>query len=253
MNADAKRQVNIEPDEYAANELAAELFGTIVCQAVADSGQCSVALAGGTTPHALYQLLASQAPMSGLPWDRLEVFWGDERDVPHDHVESNYGMAQRTLLDHVPVPPTQIHPMPADAQDIQSAAAEYEQVIRRVVPAGPDGTPQFDLILLGVGGDGHTASLFPDTPAVDETEKLVMGQHVSVLGRSRMTFTFPLINAARNVLFQITGEDKAEVVADLLSEQRRGVSKLPAARVQPAGKLYVVLDRDAARKAEAEE
>ncbi|MCK4602877.1 MAG: 6-phosphogluconolactonase, partial [Phycisphaerae bacterium] len=201
------QQFMVEPTAVEATRLVANLFESIVCEAVAAHGTCHLALAGGTTPHALYQVLADQAVTGALPWSQTGVFFGDERDVPQDHVESNYHMAQRTLLDNVPIEPSRVYPMPADAENLETAAGEYEQVIRKTVTPGADGIPQFDLILLGMGGDGHTASIFPYTDAVKERKKLVMSHFVPVLGRNRMTFTFPLINAALNVILLVTGED----------------------------------------------
>ncbi len=199
-----------------ATDKAAELFKQAICQAVADRRVCNLALAGGTTPH--------------------------------DHVDSNYHMAQRVLLDNAPIPPEQVNPMPADGEDLNAAAVEYEQIIRRIVPG--DDVPQFDLILLGMGGDGHTASLFPRTDALGESHKLVVSHHVPVLGRNRMTFTYSLINAARHVMFLITGDDKAEAVAAVLGDDKHARREIPAAHVNPIdGKLTIVLDAAAARKA----
>ena len=246
--SNTERRVLVEPTAAEATEVAAELFKTAVCDSVGERGKCRLALAGGTTPHALYQLLAEQWPAAEVPWPDVEVFFGDERNVPQDDIESNYGMAQRTLLDHVPVPPHQIHPMSADAEDLDAAAADYEQMIRHIVPAGSDGIPKFDLVLLGMGGDGHTASLFPGTEALHERSRLVVSHFVQVLGRHRMTVTFPLINAGRNVILMVTGDDKAEAVAALLGDDPQRKKRFPAAAVQPAeGKLYLVLDADAAR------
>ena len=236
------------PSGEQATDKAAELFKQAVCQAVADRRVCNVALAGGTTPHDLYQKLAADVYDCDVPWASVNVFFGDERDVPHDHVDSNYHMAQRSLLDNAPIPPEQVNPMPADAEDLDAAAVEYEQIVRRIVGGEP--TPQFDLILLGMGGDGHTASLFPRTDALSESHKLVVSQHVPVLGRNRMTFTYPLINAARHVMFLITGEDKADAVAAVLGDDKRARKEIPAAHVNPVdGKLTIVLDAAAARKA----
>ncbi len=244
------QQVLVEKTSSDATDLVAELFETIVCEATAERNVCRIALAGGTTPHELYEKLAAKAVTSVLPWPQVEVFFGDERDVPQDHVESNYGMVQRTLLDHIPVEPGNIFPMPADAEDLDAAAKEYEKVIRDNVPAGPGGVPQFDLVLLGMGGDGHTASLFPFTDAVKEKKRLVVAHFVSVLGRNRMTFTFPLINAARTILLLVTGEDKADAVAALLGEDKDARKDLPTAQLSPKdGKLIIVLDAAAARKA----
>ena len=235
------------PSGEQATDKAAELFKQAVCQAVADRRVCNVALSGGTTPHDLYHKLAADVYDCDVPWASVNVFFGDERDVPHDHVDSNYHMAQRALLDNAPIPPEQVNPMPADADDLDAAAAEYEQIVRRIVGGEP--TPQFDLILLGMGGDGHTASLFPRTDALAESHKLVVSHHVPVLGRNRMTFTYPLINAARHVMFLITGEDKADAVAAVLGDDKHARKEIPAAHVNPAdGKLTIVLDAAAARK-----
>lgn len=240
------RKVMVEPTADEANRVAGELFKCIVCEAVGQRQVCRVALAGGTTPHTLYQRLADQATVGDVPWWNVEVFFGDERDVPHDDVESNYRMVQRTLLDHVPVEPTGVFPMPADAGNIEGAAENYEQIVRRNVPAGPDGIPRFDLVMLGMGGDGHTASLFPGTEAVGEQKKLVTAYFVPVLGRRRMTFTFPLINAARDIILLVTGADKAEVVAALLHDGAQ--KELPASLIQPTdGRVYIILDAPAAR------
>ncbi len=242
-------KIIVEDSAEQATAMASQLFKTIVCESIAESDCCHLALAGGTTPHALYQELATSSVSGEMPWGGVQVFFGDERDVPQDHVESNYRMVQRTLLDHIPVPPSHIHPMLADSPDISAAAAEYEQHIRQAVPSQPDGLPQFDLILLGMGGDGHTASLFPDTEALHETEKLVTAYFVPALGRNRMTFTFPLINAAKNVTLLVTGEDKANAVAVLLGDDPSAKENLPAAHIAPAGLFMLVLDAAAAKRA----
>ena len=248
--AKPSRHIVVKPTAEEATWIATEMVKQIICDAAADDSLCQIALAGGTTPHGLYLMLAGAALSGEVPWHNVEIFFGDERDVPQDHVESNYRMAQQTLLDHVPIQPGRIHPMPGDADQLDEAAANYEAAIRRIVPPCHDGhLPAFDLILLGMGGDGHTASLFPGTDVLDEQEKLVEAYFVPVLGRHRMTFTFPLINAAKNVVLLVTGADKAGAVAALLSDDddRR---PLPAARVEPThGKLSIVLDAAAAQQA----
>ncbi len=243
------RSILVEPTADEANATVAELLKSIVCEAVAARGACHLALVGGTTPHGLYQRLAGEGGTGDVPWQKVQVFFGDERCVPLDHVESNYLMAQRALLDHVPVPPHHVHAMRADGDDLDAAAAEYETTIRQIIPAGEDGVPRFDLILLGMGGDGHTASLFPHTDATAEGEKLVLAYLVPVLGRHRMTLTLPLINAARNLIMLVTGDDKAEAVATILGDDAEARQVLPAAHVCPSdGKLVVVLDEPAARQ-----
>jgi 6-phosphogluconolactonase len=242
-------KVLIETNEADATATAAELVMSIICESVSRRGACHAALAGGTTPHALYQRLAATAASGEVPWGAVDIYFGDERDVPHDNVESNYHMAQQTLLDHVPISPDRVHAMSADVNDLPRSAAEYEQAIRRNVPADDGGLPSFDLILLGMGADGHTASLFPGTDYLDERKKLVVAGYVPVLGRHRMTFTFPLINAARNVVMLVTGSDKAEAVAALLSDEAARKAHIPAARVRPKGVYMLVLDAPAARLA----
>ena len=243
-------EIVVEPSAEQATWFVAEQVKRIICQAVEERDHCHVALAGGTTPHGLYLTLAGAAVSGEVPWRDVEVFFGDERDVPQDHVESNYCMAQRTLLDHVPIEPGRIFPMPADAEDLAAASEEYEQAIRQAVPAGEGGTPAFDLILLGMGGEGHIASLFPDTEAQDEMQKLVTAYFVPMLGRNRMTFTYPLINAARHVILLVTGEDKAHAVSLLLGDQQPPRSSLPAAGLSLAhGELTLVLDEAAAKQA----
>jgi 6-phosphogluconolactonase len=242
------REVVVRRTVADATDAAARAFEKIVRESLTHKDVCHVALAGGTTPYLLYKELASKAATSDLPWGKVEVYFGDERDVPLDDVESNYNMAMRTLLDNVPVQPSRVHPMRGDTPDLQSAAAEYERTIRQRVPAGEGGIPALDLILLGMGADGHTASLFPGTQSLEEHNRLVMAYPVPVLGRERLTFTLRLINAARNVLFLVTGEDKADAVAALLANGHHMGGRIPAARVAPtAGRLTVVLDQAAAR------
>lgn len=248
--AEQSREVYVEPSVEQATGLASKFVKAVVTEAVGRHGSCYLALAGGTTPHGLYLRLASDGLSGDVPWQNVEVFFGDERDVPQDHVASNYRMAQRTLLDHVPIELMHIHPMPADADNIQASAAEYEQAIRKAVPSGDQGIPRFDLILLGMGADGHTAGLFPNTDAVTEPRKLVVAYHVPVLGRNRMSMTFPLINAARNVILFVTGADKADAVAKFLGSDQGASAELPVSRVNPVrGNFKIILDGAAARSA----
>jgi len=243
------RTVMVGADGIHAARLAAEMVATIACAAVDKRGQFTVALAGGTTPQPLYDLLAMPSQVEGIPWQRTQIFFGDEHDVSADHADSNYRMAQDRLLGEVPIRLENLHPMPADSPDLDMAAREYAERIVELIPPGPNRLPAFDLILLGMGGDGHTASLFPNTAALDEHEKLIVTQFVPVLGRRRMTFTFPLINAARYVLFFITGTDKAEAVQIVLSDDKNVAFQLPAGRVDSVdGKLMFVLDAAAARR-----
>lgn len=244
------REIYVEPSAEQAAGLASKFVKAIIGESVQRQGSCYVALSGGTTPRGLYLRLAADGVSGDVPWQNVEVFLGDERDVPHDDIESNFRMAQRSLLDHVPIDLMHVHPMRADAEDLEAAAAEYEQTIRRIVPGDEQDVPRFDLVLLGTGIDGHTASLFPDTDALAEAERLVVSCFVPVLGRSRMTVTYPLINAARNVMLIVTGSDKAETVACLLGSDAEARRKLPVSGVQPtAGSYKIILDAEAAKAA----
>jgi len=240
--------VIVGEDPAAAAGRAAERMVEIIARRTESGNDCFLALCGGTTPGELYRLLAAPPLNEQVAWEKVQIFFGDERDVPQDHVENNYRMVTKSLLDHVPISLAHVHPMPADCRDMSAAAEQYENLIRRLVPSDGDDTPRFDLILLGMGGEGHTASLFPDTPALEETNRLVVAQYVPVIGRNRMTFTCPLINAARHVLFLVTGPDKANAVHAVLSNDADLRGRYPASRVAPKeGQLIFVLDAAAAR------
>ena len=229
-------------------EFVADLVRDVICEAVNERGSCKIALAGGTTPHALYKQLAREGVSSNVPWQDVEVFFGDERDVPHDHIESNFRMAQRALLDHVPIEPGRINPMPADSDDLEAAAMRYESLIRDRVGGEEDGIPRMDLILLGMGGDGHTASLFPFTDALSERDRLIISHFVPVLGRRRMTFTFPLINSARYIVALVTGPDKAQAISVVMGSDAEARGELPFSMIEPhSGEFYLVMDSSASR------
>lgn len=194
-------------------------------------GVFRVALAGGSTPRLMYGELA-QRP-EALDWSRVELFFGDERTVPPDHPDSNYRLAFEHLLQHLPIQPDRVHRIPAERSDPHAAAAEYGTTLRRLFgPAHP--WPVFDLVLLGMGPDGHTASLFPGSSALDETSRWVAATWVPRLQTWRITLTFPAINAARQVLFAVTGADKAGRLAQVLGLESGG-NDLPAARIRTSG------------------
>jgi 6-phosphogluconolactonase len=242
----ADRKTHIYPSPEAVVEHAARTLEEVL--AAPGDRKVFIALSGGSTPVLLYRLLASRG--NRIPWERLEVFFGDERGVPPDHPDSNYRTAREELISRVPLPAPQVHPMPASEPDLKAAALSYEEEIRRIVPEGPAGEPVFDLVWLGMGDDGHTASLFPGSPALDDTEDLVAANPVKGLPAPRMTFTLPLINNARKVQFLVTGSKKAPAVRQVLGPPEEGspIVPLPAARVQPLyGELEWILDREAAR------
>ena len=222
-------------------EAAAAEFAAQANQGVRDNGRFAVALSGGSTPRALYSLLATK---SNIPWDKICFFWGDERHVPPDHPESNYRMANEALLSKVPVPPENVFRIHAEEKDAAAAALQYEQALRDFFHLTPGQFPRFDLVLLGTGPDGHTASLFPGTSALNETQRLVVANWVPKFNTHRITFTFPVLNAAACVMFLASGPDKAAILHEILENR---AADLPSQRVQPTdGKLIWLVDQAAA-------
>jgi 6-phosphogluconolactonase len=202
----------------------------------------TMALSGGSTPRHMHEILAQRPHVD---WSKVHVFWGDERTVPPDHEESNFRMAKESLLERVSVPNDHIHRM-AGEKDPDVAAKEYEQTISQVFGVRPPEIPRFDVILLGMGADGHTASLFPGTDALDERERYVVANHVPQQNTDRLTLTFPVLNAARLVIFMVAGADKADAVQQCLSGEQ---AIHPAARVQPTdGQCRWLLDAEAAAR-----
>jgi 6-phosphogluconolactonase len=215
-------------------------------QAVAERGRFSISLAGGSTPAALYALWARDYG-DRMPWDRTFVFFGDERYVPADDPASNYHMARETLLDHVAIPPEQIFPMRTDYAKPEDAASGYQQTLRRFF--GPQ-APVLDLLLLGLGTEGHTASLFPDSPVLQEKERWVAAPVVPAKPSQRLTLTLPLLNQVRAAFFLVAGAAKREIVQAIRNEPDSGseatASRYPAARIRPAsGRVVWYLDQAA--------
>jgi 6-phosphogluconolactonase len=207
----ASPQLIVAQDARALNELAAAFLAERAADAVAARGRFVVALAGGSTPAALYTLLASPAWQPRVPWGRTQVFWGDERLVPPDDPRSNGGLAQQALLRHVMVPPEQVHRVPVELGDGDAVAARYESELRACFTPATEDLPRLDLVLLGMGSDGHTASLFPASSALSEQRRLVVATPPGTLPppAERVTFTLPLLNAARAIAFLVSGADKA--------------------------------------------
>jgi 6-phosphogluconolactonase len=224
---------------------AAEEVVSTASDAVAQRGRFTIALSGGSTPKGLFNLLATNA-LTVLPWDRMFFFWGDERHVPPTDPDSNYRMAQETMLSKVPVPPGNVFRMAAENPDAEAAAEDYEKTLRKFFALEPGQFPRFDLILLGMGPDGHTASLFPGTAGLQEKSRLVIANWVEKLKTSRLTFTLPVLNAARCVAFLVGGTDKAAVLRTVLEEDVPA-EQYPAKLVRPTdGKLIWLVDRAAA-------
>lgn len=229
----------------ALERAAADLVMEIASEAVRVRGVCRLALAGGSTPRGLYERLAESPYRERLPWSALDVFWSDERAVGPSQRDSNYRMAFDALLSKVPLPPERVHRMRGEAANLGEAAGSYDAEIRAAFPDAT-GTPRFDLLLLGIGADGHTASLFPGTPALAENSALVVANPVPRLATTRLTMTLPLINAARTVLVLAAGADKADAVRSIL-QPHEGAALAPAALVHPHhGRMVWLLDTAAA-------
>jgi len=226
-------------------QAAAEEVIRAAVNAVGQRGRFSIALSGGSTPKNLYTLIAANASAS-LPWDQMFFFWGDERHVSPDDPESNYRMAKESLLSKAPIPAANVFRVPAENPDVSAAAEAYEQTIRKFFALKPGEFPRFDLILLGMGPDGHTASLFPETEGLREKSRLVVANWVEKLKTSRITFTLPVINAARCVAFLVSGIDKAPALHEVFEGNAPG-EKYPSKLVVPSeGKLIWFVDRAAA-------
>ncbi|MGA7561134.1 MAG: 6-phosphogluconolactonase [Terriglobales bacterium] len=224
---------------------AAEEFVRAGRAAIGAQGRFTVALSGGSTPKGLYSLLASK--YADFAWSRVFLFFGDERHVPPTDPESNYRMVKESLLAKIAIPAENVFRVPAENPDASAAAAEYEAQLRRFFGLRPEEFPRFDLILLGMGPDGHTASLFPDSPALDEQSRLVVANWVAKFNTHRITFTFPVLNHAAEVMFLASGPDKADILHQVL--EGKNTPPLPSQRVQPAdGKLLWMLDEAAAAK-----
>ncbi|MEC4803919.1 MAG: 6-phosphogluconolactonase [Jaaginema sp. PMC 1079.18] len=206
--------------------------------AIAQRGQATIALAGGSTPRPLYESLAEQ----DLPWEKIHVFWGDERYVALTHTDSNQGMARKAWLSKVNIPETNIHPMPTGANNPQVNAAEHSVQLQQFFGVQSGEFPAFDVILLGIGDDAHTASLFPHTDALKVRDRLVTVGNKD--GQPRITFTIPLINQAHCVIFLIAGASKQDALAHIFAEND-DPHQYPARLIQPQGQLYWLLDRAA--------
>ncbi len=236
-------EVRIFSSPAALFQSAADEFAALAAQAIAATGRFTVALSGGSTPKGLFALLASGAAPA-IAWDRVCFFWGDERHVPPDHPESNYRMANEALLSKIPLRSENVFRIPAEEKDGAAVAKAYEQTLRDFFKLQPGEFPRFDLILLGTGPDGHTASLFPGSVGLAENKRLVIANWVEKFKTDRITFTYPVLNHAACVMFLLSGAEKAAIAHELLENP---AAKLPAQNVCPIeGKLLWLLDSAAA-------
>ena len=242
--------VRVFPNEDEVAAQASDFILRAAQDAISARGRFTLALTGGTTPEKTYGLLAQPHHATQLDWSKVFLFWGDDRFVPPDDPRSNFGMASRTLLDKVPVPVANIYPMPTGADAPAQAADYYAGTLAQFfgIPAGDLTPPQFDLVLLGMGDDGHVASLFPGFPSLEVDDRWVVSSPPGTLPPpvDRVTLTFPVLNAARQVLFIVTGGKKSDAVHDVL-EGGAARERRPAAGITPTGGDVVwLIDRDAA-------
>jgi 6-phosphogluconolactonase len=238
MSPDPQLEIAADPEDLAHR--AASL---IAARIAAAPDRLALSLSGGSTPQRVYQLLGAAPLRDAIDWRKVDLFWGDERFVPFDHKDSNFRMIWDALLRHAPIPPGQVHRVPTDAASPQEAAAQYQRRLRDFYGTeilDPE-RPLFGLTLLGLGTDGHTASLFPDTPALDERRAWVTAV-VGAKPEPRISLTYPALESSAEILFLVSGEEKKEILAQVLANDRR----LPAARISTNGTIRILADRAAA-------
>lgn len=227
--------VEILADKPALIDRARELAISTINDAIAATGRATLALSGGSTPKPLYESLAK----ADLPWDKIYIFWGDERYVPQDHPKSNARMTRETLLNHIDIPDGNVFPMPTGANDPAADAATYAQTLKAFFKTDDGQFPAIDFVLQGMGDDGHTASLFPNTEALSVSDRLVtVGNHD---GEPRITFTYPLINQGRKVVFLVAGENKQQALSQVFSAEA-DPQHYPSKLIQPADGPHWLLD-----------
>jgi 6-phosphogluconolactonase len=237
----------VEPDPAALARRAVEYLVEMAGEAVEAQGHARIAISGGSTPKTAFELLAdpNQPWRNRMPWEKLDLYWVDERSVPPDAAESNYRMTREALLDHVPLKPCQIHRIEGELEP-EAAAARYEQELRSSFGLDGAGCPRFDLVALGMGEDGHTASLFPHTEAVHESSRIVTTNRVPQKDAWRITLTWPVINHARSVFFLVAGREKAAILQEVLTGPC-DPERLPSQLIWPSsGILTLILDKAAA-------
>ncbi|HEX7213859.1 MAG TPA: 6-phosphogluconolactonase [Methylomirabilota bacterium] len=240
------RTIRRFPDPEAVSRAAGQDLVELAREAIAERGRFCVALSGGSTPRRMYEILGEAPRWAQIDWRRVEFFWGDERAVPPEHPDSNYGVAATVLLRKLGVPAERVHRIRAEL-DAEEAATLYQDELARVFATPTEGLPPiFDLILLGMGADGHTASLFPYSQALTERRRWVVGNTVPRIGKSRVTMTFPILNRAAEVRLLVTGSDKAAALREALAGPREP-ERLPVQAVVPeGGRLIWLVDRAAA-------
>lgn len=243
------QKIKIVADAEAMGRAAAETLVKHISESLQTRDVYSIALSGGSTPRRLYRLLAGDSELRGkIPWKRVHFFWGDERHVPPDHPDSNYHMAFEAMLSRIPVPPANIHRIHAEDPDADQAAGDYARDIRRFFDIASGEIPRFNCVLLGMGSDGHTASLFPGSPALGEQKRLVVANWVEKFQSYRITLTVSVFNNADLILFLVSGKQKADALQAVL-EGDWAPDRYPAQRIQPKhGSMLWFLDRPATKR-----
>ena len=246
-------EIYIAEDIQALSRKAAEVILAAIVAALKTKSIFTMVLSGGSTPKRLYALLATDPAFKDqLPWERVHFFWGDERHVSSDHHDSNYRMVNKSMLSRLPVPRENVHRIKSEISDAERGAELYQQEISNFFRLKAGQLPRFDCVLLGMGPDGHTASLFPQTAALDEQECFVFANWVEKFQTHRITMTVPVLNNAESIIFLVSGEDKAETLKLVLEGERRP-KRFPAQMIQPAhGRLLWIIDRAAARELDVE-
>lgn len=233
-----RAEQKIMADGASLIEAATAQFVSAARAAIAKRGVFHVALAGGSTPKGLYQKLTTSPYLEQVDWSRVQLFFGDERCVLPSHDDSNFKMAREAMIDHLPIPQQNVHRMPTELGDAADVATRYAETMADTLQAEP-----LDLVLLGLGPDGHIASLFPGTPALDVTDTLTTSLYVEKFDSWRVTMTYPTINAAKQVIVFIGGQAKAPIVKDIITD---AVAGLPVQRLAPQGEYYWFMDKAAA-------
>ena len=234
-----KPQITIKDTPIDLARTAADLFSMGAKECVAKNGRFVVAISGGTTPRLFHRTLVKEPYVSNIPWDKTHIFWVDERCVPDSDAASNYGTSKKDFLNRAPIPKTQIYPMPGTLSP-EDGARKYQKALMEFFNLKYGQFPTFDLICLGTGTDGHTASLFPGLKTLDETERLVIPVKGGDPAVSRLTMTFPVLNRAKQIIFMVSGKNKADIIQTILEFPK---ARLPAQRVQPLdGTLTWLLD-----------
>lgn len=237
-------ETQIYADLDALSRAAMDELSRIMLEAVAESGRFTLALSGGHTPARMYSLWAGDEEYRArTPWGRVHLFWSDERYVPADDPLSNYRMTREALLSKAPIPEANVHRVPTEISPPERAAAEYDAELRKFFGGAP---PAFDLQLLGLGVEGHTASLFPGSPALEEKKAWVLAVTAPAEPPRRLTFTPPVLKCGRNTFFLVSGANKREIIAELRREPASRPSQFPAGRIRPSGRVLWLLDQAAA-------